>query len=338
VLVTSDEFTTSSDGWVFVPVLGTTTGTYAGEALNTTGTAYGDFGFWISPPNRVQFIPDSVYHGVFILSSDQMDPTLVPQVRMRANSDDGQYATVLLLESVTPAAIMPGPTPSQYDMLFTAPPQPLTEQGAGLTLSFDMVDFMPDNDPTAQVMLNDCYVLRASATTLRQSLTTVAVYDFEAGDDGWSFLGVLGTPLPTGSATTGALNIEFATNMGAFGYWASPAGPPAPTTAVIVADYTMSTDIIDPAIVPTIRLRMGSASGQQGSYVAINSTESGGTSPELAPAMATLWAWPQPAIAGEDLNFAFDLVNFDPNDAASGRISLEEIRIQTLPMDLIPHL
>jgi hypothetical protein len=90
------------------------------------------------------------------------------------------------------------------------------------------------------------------------------------------------------------------------------------------------TPITDPLAVPQIRMRMNSSNFQVSNYLIVNSIGTGSFAPTDAGVQYNMFFEP-PA---NDTNFgiAFDLLNFDPTDAAQGQIGLAEVFIDRIPL------
>jgi hypothetical protein len=101
------------------------------------------------------------------------------------------------------------------------------------------------------------------------------------------------------------------------------------------ATFTVRSDQRDPSLVPQVRLRMSTEVGGQCVVQTITSVGDGAHSPGRSPLTYTLYyPW-----QGEDgptgLQLAFDLVNFDPHDAATGTVYLEEVLVEQVNLPLV---
>jgi hypothetical protein len=157
-------------------------------------------------------------------------------------------------------------------------------------------------------------------------------YDFPTGSSGWTYYTV--SPpfnMPNSSAGGGKLSITATDNASNFGYWQSP------LTAIDLNPdmlyrvcMSLSTDVTDRTKVPQIRMRTNASTLQQADYQIIDSLGDGAYSPTTTPQNYYLYFAPQKSAAGTVADFAsmaFDLLNFNPGDAANGTVNLHHVEV-----------
>jgi hypothetical protein len=154
--------------------------------------------------------------------------------------------------------------------------------------------------------------------------TIVKTYSFDNSAENWTFSGRV---LPFSEALrnsgfSGLLDLISTTNTNTFGFWASP------TTDITLEDsklykvqFTLGTDVTNPAQVPTVRLRAYNATNQVAHCL---------VKPAIAQISSSDYVVlfdPPPALAGQGLGIAFDILNFDPNADPRARLSLDSVTI-----------
>lgn len=179
----------------------------------------------------------------------------------------------------------------------------------------------------------------------RPDPTDEVVYDgeFEFSDEDWK---PAGAPdfflMPGAKHENGRINLSSSDNLNTFGYWYSP-GDAVPVEAgtIYKAGFAISGDIPDPADSPCVRLRVNSQNEQVCDMIVINSLGSNSVSPDAGGRIYTMYFTlpnqdilpPEPE---DDLYISFDLVNLDDRDAANAKISLDWVKIESLPEESIP--
>jgi hypothetical protein len=149
-------FDTSAEGWTSggAPAVFTMpTANYAGGALqlhatNNTNT----FGYWQSGAADVSVEAERLYRGTFEVRTDVTDQSRVPQMRLRFNTANLQASRTLGIESVGDGANSPATTNTTYDHLYFQPPANCI--GEGLIVSFDLLNFNPDDAVNAWFFLD----------------------------------------------------------------------------------------------------------------------------------------------------------------------------------------
>jgi hypothetical protein len=159
-LVRSYDFTTGEDGWttggapiVFSsPAFSREAGALVLRSESNTNT----FGFWKSNAADITIAADVLYRGTFEVRTDVTDRTVVPQMRLRFNTENLQASRTLSIESIGDAGNSPGVMTTRYDKLYFAPPDNCA--GAGLMISFDMLNFSPGDSMSASLFLDSATV------------------------------------------------------------------------------------------------------------------------------------------------------------------------------------
>jgi len=155
-------FDTDAEGWQFgsAPILFTppTSNIASGAlwltALNNTNT----FGFWSGPSEEVQVEEGKLYRLRFTVSTDVTIQEEVPQLRLRASSEDFQSGIVKVINSATGAEMSPTPAGRTYDLYFY-PPQSLVGTDADSILTaFDMLNFDPADASNGSLILDSVTV------------------------------------------------------------------------------------------------------------------------------------------------------------------------------------
>jgi hypothetical protein len=161
----------------------------------------------------------------------------------------------------------------------------------------------------------------------------VATYYFTANEQGWTSHTV---PLvfgePEFAVIPGFLQISSTNNTNNFGYWQSPENA-VPTTPNFLyrAQFRVSSDQSNQSVVPQIRLRVNSLNLQQADYLGIESSGDGGASP--SPTGITYDLHFVPPSSDTNCMLAFDLLNFNPEDAAQATLSLDQVLVERFPLE-----
>ena len=169
----------------------------------------------------------------------------------------------------------------------------------------------------------------------------MAAYDFETGLEGWRFSGtVLPFAAPMSIVHAGALSLIATSNTNTFGYWISD-----PTDVTIEAGKlyrvrcSVSTDVTDPALVPQVRLRVSTENLQASAVLDIVSAGNGAVAPAPSAKEYVAYLYPPQSAAGsaqDGLGVAFDLLNFNPADAAFATLRLHDVRIDAFDIPSMP--
>lgn len=122
------------------------------------------FGFWHSDPIDIIIEEDRLYRGTFEVRTDEPERSLVPQMRLRFNTANMQAARTLEITSIGDGANSPGTTNTIYDRLYFLPPSNCV--GKGLIVSFDMLNFSPDDAAEASLILDRAIIETLSPPAL----------------------------------------------------------------------------------------------------------------------------------------------------------------------------
>jgi hypothetical protein len=161
----------------------------------------------------------------------------------------------------------------------------------------------------------------------------VAYYDFTTDQQEWtSHTAPLAFGEPNFAVVPGFLQIISTDNTNTFGYWQSPPNAvPADSDYLYRARFTVSTDLTDKALIPQIRLRANSLNLQQYDVLSIESAGDGGASPDPAGTDYDLYFVPPANDTSAML--AFDLLNFNPFDAAVAQLALDTVVVERFALD-----
>ncbi len=157
-------------------------------------------------------------------------------------------------------------------------------------------------------------------------------YDFPTDTQGWSFA----APPPFNAPVSGhdpmwyALTITPQDNTNSFGFWNSPAtaGFTYQSNCYYSVLAFLNSDLTDSSLVPQLRLRVNSADAKQVDAYIITSTGSGESSPVGFFNTYQFYFIPSQDVIGQEMVIAFDVLNFDPNDAASPVLGLSSMSIE----------
>jgi hypothetical protein len=291
------------------------------------------FGYWQSPSDAVGVESGYLYRARFSVSTNVTDQSLVPQIRLRVNSSNLQQSDYLTIESSGGGGASPVPSGTDYDLYFVPPASATTTM-----LSFDLLNFNPGDAATAELALDSVAVGRFRLDELTTP-TVVQDYTFDLSTDGWTTGGapVVFTP-PIFGYAAGALELRAETNTNTFGYWQSDAAD-----VTIQADrlyrgtFEIRTDVTERSLVPQMRLRFNIANLQASRTLGIDSSGDGANSPSTTnTTYDQLYFVPPATSVGEGLIASFDLLNFDPGDAANASLILDRVRVETLSIPTGP--
>ena len=107
---------------------------------------------------------DRLYRGTFEVRTNITDRTRVPQLRLRFNTANLQACRSLEIASSGDGANSPGSINTIYDRLYFLPPANCV--GKGLIVSFDILNFNPQDAPTASLILDRATIKSLSPPAL----------------------------------------------------------------------------------------------------------------------------------------------------------------------------
>jgi len=244
-------------------------------------------------------------------------PTLVP-----SNYTIGISTTPPPTASPSPTVVptTPGPTATPS---FTPSATPTVSQTATPT---------SDSTPTPSATVSP-----TDSPTQSQSPTPTpdpAFFSFESNASGWTFA----SAPPPFEETFGrfndvndALDIVTNGNTSSFGFWerdgitVGTATEGSTASVLYRATWRAFSDQANASLAPVVRLRASSINFQQSDIVVATSTGDGGFSPGTGGRTYTQY-FAQPATR-DTFRLSFDVLNFDPSDAAFARMSLSSARI-----------
>ena len=284
-----------------------------------TGTNNKDnFGFWQSPADAIPVVADSLYIAKFRVNSNVADVQQCPQVRLRLNSQNGQQADHLVIESSEDGAYSPNAQGKDYRVFFVPPASAIgqPENLDDMFMAIDILSFNPQDSPTAKIGLDSVVVQRIAFSDLAQA-QAVRTYTFDYSVEGWQFVTLPGYfSSPRSAHRDGALQITATSNYDNFGFWASPT-----TDLHIEANklyrgrFTVSSNLTDLTKVPTIRFRLSASNSQATRALEIISGTDGANSPGQDATTYDVYFFPPQHLVGtpnDGLIAAFDLLNFTP--------------------------
>ncbi len=206
-------------------------------------------------------------------------------------------------------------------------------------LAFDLLNFNPYDAAHAELALESVLVERFALDTLDDSTGTSWTYDFETTQEFWfPGDGTYAFTDPEFIWDEGALHLRSMTNTNTFGFWHSDG------IDVIVEDnrlyrgtFEVRTDEPERSLVPQMRLRFNIANLQAARTLEISSIGDGANSPgTINTIYDQLYFLPPANCVGRGLIISFDMLNFDPDDAAEASLILDRAIIETLLPPTLP--
>ncbi len=301
------------------------------KIISSTNT--NTFGYWQSSQDAIPADTDYLYRARFNVSTDITDQSLVPQIRLRANSLNLQQYDVLSIESAGDGGASPEPAGTDYDLYFVPP-----ANDTAAMLAFDLLNFNPVDSAVAELSLDTVTVYRFALSSL-PAATEVQDYDFDLSQDGWT---TGGAPIvftsPQYIHSVGALELRATTNTNTFGFWGNhPADITIEADKLYRGTFEIRTDVTNPALVPEMRVRFNAGNLQASHTFGISSIGDGANSPGTAnTTYDRLYFLPPANCVGEDLLVSFDILNFNPGDAPTASLILDRAIIETLSPPTLP--
>ncbi len=109
---------------------------------------------------RGPFEPGGLYRVRASVRSDEAEPGRVPELRLRLNLEDEQLAALSTYPSIGFGRWSPTPGGREYDVYLTLPAwAPAASMGY---VSFDLLNFHPDDAPEAALFLDRLEVCRVN--------------------------------------------------------------------------------------------------------------------------------------------------------------------------------
>jgi hypothetical protein len=179
-------------------------------------------------------------------------------------------------------------------------------------------------------------------------------FHFIDGVEGWRYFSPEPFDHPTSSATPGNpgfLSILAHTNTNSYGYWESPvielgayaprlaSEGPVPTSAqldiakqLFSAKFLVRSNVSDRSKVPQFRLRTTSVTYEETYMLVADSRSDGSYSPDAQGETYQLLF--TPASGSTKFLFCFDLLNFNPMDAANGELILDRVVLERFDLSM----
>lgn len=333
-------FESSTERWgtggaptIFTPPNTSSTGGMLGlhSTVNTN-----TFGFWSSLNELYWQANNTLYRAQCRVATDVTDPTKVPQLRLRFNTQNNQLASLLGVESNSSAESAPTPGGQTYTLYFCPHNSGISTLVPTMSLAFDLLNFNPDDTATGSLELDNVIFSRVDLASL-PGFTSIpgAAATFDSSTDGWISFSTAAFSVPnTDNSGLGTLRLQ-AVDHSTFGGWQSPTIALESNTAYR-ARFRVSSDLTDPALVPGFRMRLNTNNLEMSTVLTVSSTGQGEASPTTTPKDYWVYFAPPASAIAEGMVAAIDILNFDPADSATGTIKLEEFAIEKASLPLIP--
>ncbi len=335
-------FDLTEEGWGLVEISHFTPPHFdysPGQLILTAQDNTNTYGFWTSELDAVRVIADCLYRASWTVATDVTDPLAVPNMLLRVNSQNYQQADMLVVSSCGDGSYAPTPEGRTYEMYFVPPESALgkPEDQDDLILSFDIMNFDAGDAPDGSLML-DRVVVEAIPLDTLSTPTMEKTWSFETDSEGWEFGTIPLFTAPLSGVGAGALWLIAQNNINTFGFWGGP------SEAVEMEEgelyrlrFTVITDVTVQEDVPQLRLRVSSEDFQSSVVKVISSLTGAEMSATPAGRTYDLYFYPPQSLVGTPQNgflAAFDILNFDPGDSASGALMLDGVVVESF--DLVP--
>ncbi len=167
-------------------------------------------------------------------------------------------------------------------------------------------------------------------------------YGFDLTNEGWTSGTTFSFTPPNYSYLLGNIILSAQNNTNTYGYWTSEEDAvPVVADCLYLASWTVATDVTDPLAVPQMRLRVNSQNLQQADMLVVGSTGDGSYAP-IPEGWTTyeMYFVPPESCLGkqedqDDLILSFDILNFDPGDAANGSLLLDSVVIDIIAVNAL---
>lgn len=304
------------------------------------------YGFWFSNVDAVPVKPDYLYCAEFDISTSISLPLKVPSFAIRLNPQNQQLIGILLTNSVNGGAVEPQPPElSKTYQLYFYPPQNAAytknEMLDDITVAFEMYNFDPTDEPEGAIVLDALRITLIPIQDL-QNLVFEHRFNFESGNEGWQFHSVPIYTSPTASWSDGSLILRANDNTNTFGYWSRENILSLRSDRLYCCRFLIGCDQTDATLSPSIRLRAHTGDFQIASILVINSTDDGANSPSLYEdkEYSLYFLIPDEVInspgTADQLILAFDIINFEQNDAPNASIMLQDLFIYSYEIPRYP--
>ncbi len=163
-------------------------------------------------------------------------------------------------------------------------------------------------------------------------------YTFDLGPERWDTGGApIIFTLPSSSFSGGMLQLLSTTNTNTFGFWGSLNELYFQADNTLYrAQCTVSTDITVPTQVPELRLRFNTQNNQLSSILDVVSNSGAESAPTPGGQTYSLYFCPHNSGISSlvpTMSLAFDLLNFNPDDAATASLQLDDVTISRVDLE-----
>jgi hypothetical protein len=180
-----------------------------------------------------------------------------------------------------------------------------------------------------------CYIQEKKFAENRQTIQE-AQSRFDNDTEGWT--PQLDNPpfsSPEAGSSAGSINLKTLNNTDCHGFWESlPEYAPIIKDSLYRARCTIRSDQADSSLSPAFRLRAFDNIGQQADILVVASEGSGVCAPGINPRDYDLYFIPSQSASS--LRFAWDIINFNPNDAPVATLYLDNLIIERANLDILP--
>lgn len=292
----------------------TAPGSIVGKVLTPSPRAAGHQG----PPLGEHLALDPVEGSTvttYLIVLDQTDPALLTPSGQAITDAEGNFA----IDSLTPGLHL------------------VVARAAGLLPAVQVARVAPDE--TTRVQL----VLRPAGDGATDPLPPIEIVNPDDAVDTdtahWEVQTSGNFRPPLNDRRNGWLVLRGNGNADCFGYWQSVHGwiPRRPDSLYAVS-FTVAGDQLDPAESPSLRLRVNSDSLRQSDVFRVTSLGDAGLAPTVDGTSYRMYFEPMDPgqidpESRDGLNIAFDLLNFDRNDAPNGELALTSLAIDAIPLE-----
>lgn len=253
------------------------------------------------------------------------------EFRLRANFSTGSQSGLLDVASPL-GAVSPSTTPRDYNLF-------LEQLGneVGIHIAVDLIGFGPD-DPATVLNIDNVELNSIHSDAVSVVDANIAEYDFTAGAGTWIPTTItLFAAQPNFYDTNGKLSIESTAGAagGLFGFWHDPIVHLLANgqDTLYRLTYTLSSDQTDISLVPTIRLRVNTASGMS-HLMQLDSIGAIQLSPGTTPSDYRVYFEAPAEADGEYLDVNMDMLqNPGTIDALDATINLEHLLVEQLSIN-----
>jgi len=160
-------------------------------------------------------------------------------------------------------------------------------------------------------------------------------YHFANDAQGWIFFSFPTIyTAPTSSTSGGRIALTTSSNAGTYGYFQCPAFKIAANT-LYRCRFLVNTDVGNPLAVPGFRMRAHTTNFQSAQILGVNSLLNGSEAPTATPRAYDLYYFPAQQVASSAENsmfMTFEILNFDPTDAANATLAVQDAIVDALPI------